>query len=129
MQRGTAAQWEASTGSTSLQRLPPSTFGPDRSADAMTMHHSDSSATSTYRRTACLPWRSGRCCVLVLSRDEVHRLDGTSRAVWDLLEDPVTIDELVAGLGSRFDGMPTDAAEEVGDLLARLADLGLVTAT
>ena len=66
--------------------------------------------------------------MLVLSRGEVHRLDAGSRAVWELLETPASVDELVAGLRSRFDGMPSDAAAVVLELLARLSAVGLVVA-
>ena len=62
----------------------------------------------------------------MLRNDEVHRLVGSAAAVWDLLESPRTLDELLDDLAGTFTAEPRQLRRDVEALLVRLQTLGAV---
>jgi hypothetical protein len=59
---------------------------------------------------------------------EVHLLNGTAARIWELLETPLSIDELVGALGSEFDAEPAALRHEVESFVADLGGKGLLLA-
>lgn len=55
-------------------------------------------------------------------------LRGTSIAVWDLLEEPSTAEEIAAELRSAFDDTAGELVPDLTELLARLGADGVVVA-
>lgn len=57
----------------------------------------------------------------------IQRMDALAAAIWGMLEEPATADELEAALGEAFPGTPRERiAADVGALLDRLWEAGLV---
>lgn len=65
----------------------------------------------------------------VLLTDELRYLglDPIARRVWDLLEEPATLDDLVAALVTEYDVAPDQCRAEVSSLLEAMAGHRLVT--
>ena len=85
------------------------------------------SATS-YRRRPDVPWRRSVDAVLCLppGAPEPVTLAGSGPEVWDLLQTPNSLDELVAELSDRHPGDPEVVAADVRSVLERLAALGVI---
>jgi len=83
---------------------------------------SDLSSAAVWRRREDVLWRRSLDAVILLpvGVDEPRTLLGTGASVWDLLEEPATVAELVAILADAYD---TDAAVVEHDVRALLADL------
>jgi hypothetical protein len=75
-------------------------------------------------------WRRSMDAVALLpvGASEPVTLPGTGAAVWDLLEEPATLDELVAALTEVFVADRDTIARDVGDLLAELESLAAIEA-
>lgn len=84
--------------------------------------------TRTYRRSARALWRTSLRGVVVLGPDgdEVRHLSPPGDAVWELLAEPRTVEQLVAILSERFDGPRATIRSDVEQLLADLTDLDLL---
>lgn len=69
--------------------------------------------------------------VVVLSPSDLryHALNDTAAAVWDRLEEPVSIAEVVDGLMEAFEVERSACEAEVGAHLDELVGLGLAVAT
>lgn len=83
-----------------------------------------------WRRRPAVLWRRSLDAVLVLppGADEPLTLAGTGAALWDLLEEPASTDELVVALA---DGYGVELATVEVDLvpaLAKLETLGAIEA-
>lgn len=57
---------------------------------------------------------------------QVHLLNNTAAAVWEALEEPRTLDELVSLLAERYDTSEQTIADDVEELLTGLHTRGLV---
>lgn len=55
-----------------------------------------------------------------------YQLNGVGRAIWELLKDPATQEEIVGSLVRRYEIEPADCAREVMEFLDRLSREGLV---
>lgn len=82
----------------------------------------------TWRRRADVAWRRSIDAVVLLAddADEPVALPGTAATVWDLLEVPATVDELVAALVEVYAADPTTVTADVTALLDRLMEIGAV---
>ena len=89
----------------------------------------DPAAASVWRRREDVLWRRSLDAVSLLpvGVDEPMTLPGTGAAVWDLLEEPATLPELVAILADAYDEDPPVVDRDVRELLAELETLGAVT--
>jgi hypothetical protein len=82
-----------------------------------------------WRRRDDVIWRRSLDAVFLLPAgiDDPMTLPDTGASVWDLLEEPATVAELVATLADAYDADPTVVEHDVCELLAELEDLGVVT--
>ena len=72
------------------------------------------------------------CCgaaviLLPVGADDPMTLPGTGAAVWDLLEEPASLAELVAALAEAYEEDPAVVEHDVRALLDELESLGAVT--
>ena len=77
-----------------------------------------SDADAVWRRRDDVLWRR--------SLDAVILLPGTGAIVWDLLEEPATLTELVATLAEAYEADPAVVDHDVRTLLGELETLGAV---
>jgi hypothetical protein len=86
-------------------------------------------SAAVWRRRDDVLWRRSLDAVIVLpvGADEPLTLPGTGAAVWDLLEEPASLAELVAALAEVYEEDPAVVELDVTTLLAELEDLGAVT--
>jgi hypothetical protein len=82
-----------------------------------------------WRRRDDVLWRRSLDAVILLpvGADDPLTMPGTGAAVWDLLEEPASLAELVVILAEAFDADPAVVEHDVATLLAELEDLGAVT--
>lgn len=75
-----------------------------------------------YVRSEEVLWRRNPCEVvlLALGGDDVVRLPGTAAALWDLLAEPMALDELVTRLGQAYSVGPEQIGTEVRPVLDEL---------
>lgn len=85
---------------------------------------------TTLRRVTSLPFQKMNHEALVVDprTRSVHLLNPTATRVWDLLEAPRTVDQLVSILGQEYDAAEEILRAEVATLLADLEAKGLVGA-
>ena len=96
---------------------------------------SDDTATVTaggqWSRSPDALWRSTLDAVVLLSaaRSDTDPLviDGPGVQLWEILEESVTIDQIVEQLSETFDGDREVMAHDISGLLERLRDEGLVS--
>lgn len=83
---------------------------------------------TTWERAPEALWRrSGERRILMgPTTDEVLVVEGTGRAIWDLLGEPCTQEELVGVLAEGFDARPEEVSLDVREFLGTLRDAGLV---
>lgn len=53
-------------------------------------------------------------------------LTGSAKAVWDMLDTPVSVDALCSGLGEHFDVVRSECERDVLAFLREMVDAGLV---
>jgi PqqD family protein of HPr-rel-A system len=89
-----------------------------------------SAATNGWRRDPALPFqRMEEEAIVVNPRTrEVHLLNETAARIWELLEAPRSIDDLVATLGEEFEAEPAALREAVEAFVSDLSGKGLLTA-
>ena len=80
------------------------------------------------RRRPDVLWRRSLQAVIVLpaSARETHTLGGTGVALWELLAEWRTVDDLVGALAEAFGADPADVEHDVVPLLADLTVRGVV---
>ncbi len=82
-----------------------------------------------YRRVSGIAEREidGQIFLVVAQNQSLFHLNTLAAAIWNLLEDPLAIDEAVGIIQSAFPDMPGDAiSSDVGKLIKRLAANNLV---
>ena len=88
-------------------------------------------AGETYARAARLPFRrlDDQTVIVDPKRREVHVLNGTGSAIWDLLAETQSLHDLIAALehGGAFDAGFETIAADLRVFLDDLAKKGLVT--
>jgi hypothetical protein len=77
----------------------------------------------TWKRNADLPFQRLEEDTIIVDpkRREVHLLNQTAARVWELLEAPRTLDEIVAALADEYDAPHDELQSSVADLVADLA--------
>ena len=85
---------------------------------------------TSLRRVTSLPFQKMNHEALVVDprTRSVHLLNPTATRVWDLLEAPRTVEQLVAILGQEFDAPEDVLRTELAALLVELETKGLVGA-
>ncbi len=85
---------------------------------------------SVIKRTTSLPFQKMNEETLVVDPKtrEVHLLNPTATRIWELLEAPRTIDELLGTLGREFDATEDTLRGDVALLLEELGAKGLIDA-
>lgn len=68
----------------------------------------------------------GETVLLAPTDSRCFALTGVADRVWELLAEPIAIDDLVAALVSQYDVEPDRCAAEVGDLIAQMREYGVV---
>ena len=88
-------------------------------------------AAAVWRRRDDVLWRRSLDAVILLhvGADDPLTLPGTGAAVWDLLEEPASLAELVALLAEAYEEDPAVVEHDVTTLLTDLEALGAVTRT
>ncbi|MGH9173141.1 MAG: PqqD family protein [Vicinamibacterales bacterium] len=97
--------------------------GLERHADAMTNRPLKPAAQVLARQ---LP---GGAVLVHLGTNQIFELNETSARVWELLGEGLAPDDILNRLLDDFDVAPEQASTELTDLLARLQDAGLLSAT
>ena len=64
--------------------------------------------------------------ILDVTSGRYFALDGAGALIWELLEDEATRDELIDTVVASFDVDHDEAAVDIDELIAELADRGLV---
>jgi hypothetical protein len=83
--------------------------------------------TATYVRSPWVLWRTTATAVLARHVDgRGTTLSGTGVALWDHLDQPRTLDELVALMQGAFDAPVDDLTRDLREALRRLRDDGVV---
>jgi hypothetical protein len=87
-----------------------------------------SAATTHWTRDPGLPFQRMDEDAIVINPEtrEVHLLNGTAARIWELLETPLSIDDLVGALGREFDADPAALRREVETFVSDLGDKGLL---
>ncbi len=86
-------------------------------------------SAAVWRRRDDVLWRRSLDAVILLpvGVDDPMTLPGTGASVWDLLEEPASLAELVAILADAYEEDPTVVEHDVRTLLTELEGLGAVT--
>ena len=81
-----------------------------------------------WRRREDVLWRRSLDSVILLpiDADEPVTLPGTGASVWDLLDEPATVDQLVVVLAEAYDADPATVEHDVRALLGELEGLSAV---
>jgi coenzyme PQQ synthesis protein D (PqqD) len=89
-----------------------------------------SSKADSWRRDPELPFQKLEEETIVVDpkRREVHLLNETAARVWELLEAPRSVDELVAALAEEYDAPGDELREEIVELVDGLGSKRLLLA-
>lgn len=87
-------------------------------------HHYQRSAQVLIRRTS-----TGLLLAAAAGDDAVAELGGSGGVLWDLLDEPITLDDLVAALAGIFDTAPEAIWQSVESTLSELVAMSAVTVT
>jgi PqqD family protein of HPr-rel-A system len=85
--------------------------------------------TTSWRRDPTLPFqRMDEDTIVVDARTrEVHLLNETAARIWDLLENPASVDELATTLAEEYEGAtPDELRAEVEAFVSELGGKGLI---
>ncbi len=84
-----------------------------------------------YARRAECTWRRTLDGVLVLAAkaDAPVHIGGSGALAWDLLSEPMTMTELIAGLTDAYDLRPEVLVGDIARLVDQLVQLGVVSVT
>ena len=90
---------------------------------------SDADGGAVWRRRDDVLWRRSLDAVILLpvGVEDPVTLPGTGASVWDVLETPASLTELVEVLADAYDADPAVVEHDVRALLAELEELGAVT--
>ncbi|CAH0175821.1 hypothetical protein SRABI133_01299 [Peribacillus simplex] len=69
----------------------------------------------------------GEKVMLSVSNGKYYNLGELGGEIWELMKEPITIQELVTTLQSRYNVDQTDCKEHVTDFLSQLLEQGLVS--
>jgi hypothetical protein len=69
----------------------------------------------------------GEKVMLSVSNGKYYNLGELGGEIWELMKEPITIQELVTTLQSQYNVAPTDCKEHVTDFLSQLLEQGLVS--
>lgn len=64
--------------------------------------------------------------MLSVELGKYYALNGGAAAVWQSIEQPMTVEQLCAGLQERFDVSPEECHKDVSQFLEELRDKGLL---
>jgi hypothetical protein len=83
--------------------------------------------SQAWRRDSGLPFQRLEEDTIVVDpkRREVHLLNETAARVWELLESPLTLDELVAALTEEYDASEDEVRASTSELVAELGEKGV----
>jgi hypothetical protein len=95
----------------------------------MSAHQAGAAGAATWRRDPTLPFQrmSDETVVVDPRTREVHLFNATAARIWDLLETPRSVEELVRALADEYDGDPQTVRREVEGFVAALGGKRLVT--
>jgi hypothetical protein len=81
-----------------------------------------------WQRDERVLWRRAPDLVVVVAPGTAPAtaLRGTGASLWDALETPATVDQLVDTLVADFDGDPGDVRRDIEPVIAELAGLGVL---
>lgn len=68
----------------------------------------------------------GEKVMLSVQKGKYYNLGELGGEIWDLLKEPITIQELVAALQSQYDVAQTECEEQVTDFINQLLEQGLL---
>jgi len=81
-----------------------------------------------YRRNETFSfYRNGAVYLKSQNSDKTFKIEGTGRRIWEFLEYPVSVDEIVRRLSCEFSGDAEDIAEETAAFLELLLSNGFVS--
>ena len=86
--------------------------------------------TPTYQRKQGLlatELNDGEVVMLDVERGEYFGCEGVSKTIWDALEEPRTVDELVTQVKTEYPDAPPEAAGDVQAFVEELHQNALVT--
>ena len=69
----------------------------------------------------------GEKVMLSVANGKYYNLGELGGEIWELMKEPITIQELVTTLQSQYNVDPTDCNEHVTDFLSQLLEQGLVS--
>lgn len=69
----------------------------------------------------------GEKVMLSVSNGKYYNLGELGGEIWELMKEPITIQELVTTLQSQYNVDQTDCKEQVTDFLSQLLEQGLVS--
>lgn len=69
----------------------------------------------------------GEKVMLSVSNGKYYNLGELGGEIWELMKEPISIQELVTTLQSQYNVDPTDCKEHVTDFLSQLLEQGLVS--
>lgn len=67
--------------------------------------------------------------LLNIERGSYHALNAVASRIWQYLDAPMTVSQLIAAMLECFRGDPTVIATDVDTLLSSLSELGLIVLT
>ena len=70
----------------------------------------------------------GEAVILDMESGKYHGLDTTGTRIWELLEDPITFDEIVLQLMSEYSVEQEQCTTDVKEFIYQMVDSGLVKA-
>jgi hypothetical protein len=84
--------------------------------------------SSKFQRSPDLVWTDmdGEIVTLSIDRGEYAGLGGVGTRVWELLEEPLSLQEVSARLVLEFDVDPETCTEDVAQFIGQLVEAGLV---
>ncbi len=66
------------------------------------------------------------CVILALSNSVYYGLDPVGTEIWEMIQEPITVDDIITRLTDVFDITADECRNDVLALLQRLAEEGLI---
>ena len=88
------------------------------------MAASDPNVSGKWRRDTALPFQrlADETIVVDPQRREVHLLNETAARVWELLEAPLTVQDIVVALADEYDAADDELRVAVSELIVELSE-------